>query len=193
MSERKAYRLNDGTYQRTQAEARASGQSFESVLIPVDSQGLVDFLNTLIAKERQGGHVLSPAPAIVPDFIKDDPTIGPDSVVYPKAPPPPAEPPADHAAMRRKLAQELRGMEVEAIEDRILDMKAAPLGRILAASVERFGLLGKDAWDSLHAFLKLHSAAANNYDRGLHLLSLHQIERLNEPKPEPKTYKELNA
>lgn len=62
MSERKAYRLSNGEYRRTQAEAKDSGHSFEQVAIPVDSHGLIDFLNGLIADERDTAVNSSPPP-----------------------------------------------------------------------------------------------------------------------------------
>jgi hypothetical protein len=182
MSIRGLYQIADGTFVRTQGEI-PKGQPVNKVEVPIDSKGLCDYLNRLIYIER--GPFTAPMPTPVVAEPQED--------VREPVPSAPVAPVPDAAALRRKLAQEIKGMEVEAIEERILDMKAAPLGRIMAASVERFGALGKDAWDSLRGFLDLHSAAANNYDRGLHLLSLHQIERMSEPKPEPKTYKELNG
>ena len=185
MSTRGLYHLKDGTFVRTQGEI-PKGQPVNKIEVPVDSKGLCEYLNALIAAEREKSGVAL-------DRALDAAESLAEKVIAPAPPPPPVEPTGDHAAMRRKLALELRGMEVEAIEERILEMKAPALGRVLAAGVERFGYLGKDAWDSLHGFLKLHSAVASNYDRGLHMLSLHQIERLNEPKAQPKSYKELNG
>lgn len=185
MSFRGLYQLTDGTFVRTQGEI-PKGEPLLKIEVPVDSKGLCGYLNTLIATER-GNRVMSEQLALV-DEVREE------IIAEEKAPiPPPAEPKSDHAEMRRKLALELRGMEIEAIEESILKMKAPDLGRTMAACVERFGQVGREAWQSLRGFLSLHSAAANNYDRGLLMLSLHQIERLSEPKPEPKTYKELNG
>lgn len=181
MSTRGLYQISDGTFVRTQGEI-PKGEPISKVEIPVDSKGLCDWVNNLIAVERSGN--VQPVPIIqVQEAPLEDLVPGPVIAV---------EPTPDHAAMRRKLVQEMRGMEVEAIEERILSMKAPALGRIMAACVERFGFLGADAWQSLRGFINLHARGANLYDRGLHMLAMHQIERLSEPKPEPKTYAELN-
>lgn len=43
------YRGQDGTWFRTQAEGKASGQPFEPVEVPTDHKGLHAFLNSLAA------------------------------------------------------------------------------------------------------------------------------------------------
>lgn len=54
MAKRGAYLLDDGTYARTQADAKASDQKFEKTSIPVDSDGLIKFINKIIEQERRG-------------------------------------------------------------------------------------------------------------------------------------------
>lgn len=179
------YQIADGTFVRTQAEI-PKGQPTEKVEVPVGSQELCDFLNTLIAYERSQAK-MTPTDLLVghPDEPETQPEAAPP-------PPPPAAPDTEAvASQKRQLAQALRGMEVEAIEERILDMKGPAFGRIMAASVERMGALGKDGWQALRGHLDLFTMPTN-YDRGLLALSLGQIERLDEPKRAPQTYKEIN-
>lgn len=176
------YQLTDGTFVRTQAEI-PKGEPTNKVEVPVGSQELCDYLNELIARERSNSPQL------------DVPNVEPQPAAAP--PPPLPETPAapkteDHAAMRRKLATELRGMEVEAIEERILDMKGPAFGRVMAASVERLGALGKEGWQSLRGHFELFSMPTN-YDRGLHLLALAQIDRMDEPKKPLPGYKCADA
>lgn len=171
------YRLTDGSFVRTQAEI-PKGEPINKVEVPVGSQELCDYLNDLL-RETAGE---DPRPVEVqPEAIS------------PPTPPPPAATNTDAvASQKRQLAQALKGMEVEAIEERILDMKGPAFGRVMAASVERLGALGRDGWQALRGHLEAFTMPTN-YDRGLNILALGQIERLNEEKPRPKTYAELQG
>lgn len=61
------YRGHDGTWFRTQGEAKGSEQPFEPVEVPTDHKGLTDFLNTLNVPERE------PEPVSPLQIAPDDP------------------------------------------------------------------------------------------------------------------------
>jgi hypothetical protein len=169
----------------TQAEAKERDPKFVQHDVPTDKDGLMEYVNGLLDKiaSLRNAQPIEEAPR--------PPVVQPAA-----APPPPPAAPApstDHAAMRRKLAQELRGMETEAIEERILSLKGNEFARVFCAGVERFGNLGKDAFQNVRGFLEMTPAMHPAYLDGLRMLSLMQIEALGEPKRNPQTYKELNS
>lgn len=69
MSSRNLYRLDDGSFVRTQGEI-PKGQPIKKVEVPIDSQGLCDFLNQLRAEQVQ-----PPVPAPAPTSVSRDITL----------------------------------------------------------------------------------------------------------------------
>ena len=120
----------------TQADAKDRDPKFVQHDVPTDKEGLMEYVNGLLDQIASLRHKQTIDEALGP--------VAQPEVSTPP-PPPPAAPNTDAAAsQKRQLAQALRGMEVEAIEERILDLKGPAFGRIMAASVERLGALGKD-------------------------------------------------
>lgn len=64
------YQLADKTYVGTQAEAKASDQTFQAVDIPTDKKGLIDFINELQIREESSppeGDVEPLRPQLTPE------------------------------------------------------------------------------------------------------------------------------
>lgn len=171
MSDRGAYQLADGTFRRTQVEAQKTGQSWEKVAIPVDSHGLIDYLNGIIERERA-------TPGVEPAAVDQDQSDDAPAEEIPLAAPVSA-PASDEAEMRRKLALQLRGLEADAIEEKIAESKGPVFARFLLAGIERLGVLGPQGWEQMQAFLDRDYQRPGCVDRGLRYLSLAQIASLN--------------
>jgi hypothetical protein len=96
-------------------------------------------------------------------------------------PPPPAAPTQNDEDLKAKMRRALKALADDGIEERIMAARGAPLARFMLASIERFGELQGEAWPHARAMLDQHPRV-NIRDRGLHLLNLALIDRL-----QPKT------
>lgn len=110
----KLYRLADGTYVGTQAEAKASEQEWEIEEFPTDKPSLIERLNELLPR--------------IPDTDNHQPVVSEDKCPRCRLTPKAAE----------KLAL---GMEIDAIGDRIMQLERWPLARLVDAVIDRLGEL----------------------------------------------------
>ena len=120
MADRGAYLLDDGTYARTQADAKASGQGFQKTNIPVDSAGLIKFINTIIEQERCG---FNPPDNEQAPAVSQDPE------------PPPPEPTRNKPTWAEQRQAEVD--RVIAIDEEILNADYEESRRIQSLATER--------------------------------------------------------
>jgi hypothetical protein len=175
-------------YRRTEGEVKKAKQHYEVLEIETDKDSLIDRFNAYeerieaLQQQIDGGGLPSPPAAVEQEAPSE------------AAPQPQVAPPAtrtDEAEMKRRLAQSLRSMEREAIEDAILESKGAAFGAYLACSIARLGELGRDGWTEFAAFRNFcrdgeRSQAKDKFkhlstfdERGLRYLALMQVKDLD--------------
>ncbi len=128
----------------TQAEAKDLDRNFEQHDVPTDKDGLMAYVNDLLERIDQASGGAQPEGAVVTPEL--EPASAPEL-----APPPPRAPQPDEADTRRKLALALRGMEADAVEEKILEAKGPVFGRFMSAAIGRLGELGRDGFDAYNA------------------------------------------
>lgn len=160
-------------YRRTEGAAKKEKLAYEVLEIETDKDSLIDRFNAYEERIEQ----------LQAELNSSDGTLA-ATVPLPEveAPPPSAAPRTDEADMKRKLALSLRGMETDAIEEKIQEAKGAPLARFVEATVSRLGELGEEGFDFLEENQTL-TGVGSSFSRGVHILSVvaagqHQLARV---------------
>lgn len=167
MSERGAYQLPDGFLVRTQGEI-PKGVTAPKVMIPVDSQGLVDHINGIIRRERENA---APAPveADAPEPVAPAAEIDTSNMR-------PAQ--MDRfEALARKLGWTPPGdtpatSKVDLVEA-VHELEGSPLFSVLSAAIARLHeTAGPHGWAGFAKNVYAYGRTSQATERGLGMLML---------------------
>jgi hypothetical protein len=173
-------------FRRTETEVKKERLKYEVVEFETDKDSLIDRFNRYEERIEELQRQLDGGAPAIPHIHDDEAQIE----EIPAPAPAPAAPKTDEQEMRRRLAESLRGMEVEAIEDKILEAKPNHMARYLSCAISRLGELGREGWEHFHAQRAFGDAEASQRnskfkhlsmysERGLRYMALMQVADLN--------------
>ena len=176
-------------FRRTETEVKKEKLAYEVVEFETDKDSLIDRFNAyeeqieaLKAQLSGGAQPAVEAEARGSELATEGST--------PSPLPSPTPPKTDEAELRRRLAQQIRGMEIEEIEDKILEAKPNAMASYLSCAISRLGELGREGWEHFQSQRAFFDAEASQRtskfkhismysERGLRYLALMQVEDLN--------------
>ena len=187
MSERGAYELPDGTLVRTQGEI-PKGVSASKVMIPVDSQGLIDHINSIIRRER--AQVATATPPSAPE--KSAEQLEEEAAVAARRPQMSDEQRERFEALARRMGWSPPGakapapvaapppppVETDAVEQ-IMNAEGKPLLRMVEAAIGRFGeVAGVHGWAAFTKDVYSWTPSARAIEQGMGMLTLAAFSKM---------------